>query len=180
MFLYFCGRLNILDTRFLLHFFLYLCCWGFCLYFLLHNTTSITYNWISGHDFFYGLLNLTRLHLSSTVKGFRNNRFISKTQIDNNVSPSFLCVVRAPPVSTVQIVVPLEPLYELKIILVLGFRQFLYLNISFNSCLIECSLQYFKVVYKLVLIFCFPIYLAHGNLSGMNNINNLTVDWSSA
>jgi len=51
-----------------------------------------------------------------------------------------------------------DPLTEFKVVLVLSLHQLRNINVSFDPVLVECSLQHFVVVNKLMLMFCTPLY----------------------
>lgn len=52
-----------------------------------------------------------------------HNSLIGKREIRLHASPPLICLIIGSPFTTVQIIVPFEPLYELEVILILGLRQ---------------------------------------------------------
>ena len=130
--------------------------------------------WLLDRDLYFGD------NLSSTIKRFRDDIFISKTQIHWDVISSLSGIVITSSITTIEIVISFKPLNELKVVLIFSFSQFLNIDISFNTCFLEGSLKDFEVVDELILSFGFPVDFGHVNFAWMDNINNLAVDWTSS
>jgi hypothetical protein len=78
--------------------------------------------------------------LSSTVVCFGYDALVCKAQINSAISSSLLWIVIVASVSTVEIVIPFEPLDEFEIVLVLGFAEFFDFNVSFDANLLKSGL----------------------------------------
>lgn len=61
---------------------------------------------------------------SSSIVCFRYNIFLSKAEVRIDPPSPFLSKIIVASVSTIEIVVSLEPLGKLKVVLVLGFGKF--------------------------------------------------------
>ncbi len=60
--------------------------------------------------------------------------------------------------------------------MVLGLREFFDFNVSFYTDFLKGGLEDLQIVDKLVIILGPPVDFIHGDLSGMNDINNLAVN----
>lgn len=136
-------------------------------------------NWTFHHSFFRRLFNRGLCfgnNLPYAIERFGDDIFFSKTKIDRSICSSFFGIIIISSISTVKIIIPFKPLNKLKVILVFGFGQFLYINVSFNACFVESGLKDFEIIYELILSFCFPIYLIQGDLTRVNDVDDLTID----
>ncbi len=81
------------------------------------------------------------INLSTPIKLFWNNIFISKTKINFCIASFFNCIIMASSISTIYVIISFQPLNKLKIVLIFCSSQFLYLNISFNTSFLKATLE---------------------------------------
>lgn len=161
------------------------CCWlGFLSF---HDRSLFSFwSWFCGDfsgeylRYFFARKLIFRDDLSTTVKWFWDNIFISKTKVCRNIASSFPWIILFSPISAVEIVVSFEPLDELKVVLIFTFDKLLDVDISFDSCLIKGSLKNFHVADEFIIIFGSPVDFIHQHFSWVDNINYLTVHRTSS
>lgn len=104
---------------------------------------------------------------------------LNETEIDFLVATRF-GVVAFMFVATVQVEEPLEPLYELQVVLVLALRKLFNFDVLLDVALLEGLLQNLEVLDELPLVACSPVHLADLDLARKHRIEYLAVDGSGA
>lgn len=144
---------------------------------------SLNFTLYFGYDvgcWFFGWDLSLRDDLTSTVEGFRRYIFFGKAEINRNISSSLCGFILLSSITAVEIIISFEPLNELEVILIFSFGKFLNIDISFDSCFVECVLQYLQVVDELVLVFSSPVKFTHCDFTWVDDVDDLRVDRSRA